>query len=399
MKKFFAAALAISALVACGYQENFGPGNPETPNSNPDIDRLKTQILDLQGTQSQINALILSDYATCKASPTDGGVTNDALVRKICEVAQASTVEAKIALKGELSNFITQLSSQIASVQDKLSGLASASDVAQIKTDLYGTGNSCGTATAGSLCVRVSTLESSVTTLQSQMTSAQNAITAIQNQLTILSGTVANAMVDITIGNENVSAGPLYETVLRRADRSRINAYISAVDAPIALSNNPMNATNGSPTVTVNHTSHGYLVGNVVRFMSLDPGRGFNSAQVWSQYTVVTASANSFTITMSSNATANGSFGGSGGVMQRVNGQGLGQAWVTADGETSFSSTLGNRPYSFIVTGTTTTFTVVPGTVPSGFANNLPGFICYSSANHAASVATIKAGGANIVCK
>ena len=60
------ALLSVLVLVtACGVQEN-----PETPAfyaPNPDLERLKTQIADLQGTQSQINSLILSDWSSCAA--------------------------------------------------------------------------------------------------------------------------------------------------------------------------------------------------------------------------------------------------------------------------------------------------------------------------------------------
>lgn len=392
--------IALAALVSsCGYQENFKETPPAENATDSEIERLKKQVFELQGTAAMVNSVVMSDYATCKTIPTDGGQTNDALIRKICEVSQAATVEARIEMKGQLSQFSTSLSAQIDQVQDMLSGLANAADVTQIKTDLYGTGTSCGTATAGSICVRVTTLETNIATLQSQMTSAQAAITALQNQLAQLSVTVAGAMVDITLGNENLSAGPLYETVLRKSDRSRINGYIEATDAPVTLINNPMTATNGSPTVTVNHTAHGFSVGNVIRFMNLSTGRGFSASDVWADYTVVTAAANSFTITMNKNATSNGTFGGSGGVMVRVNGRGLGQIWITANGETSFTSTLGNKPYNILVTGSTTTFSTVPGTIPSGFANNQPGWICYDKTNHAATSATIKAGGANVVCK
>jgi len=405
MKYFFGLIVSLM-LFACGtdHVDYRTRGHTET-----DTDKLNKTILELKGLQAQISTLILSDYATCTSTPSDGGSTNDALIRKICQIAQASTIESKNQLKGELQAYINTLETELNSVQDRLATVeANTANTSQILTDLYGTGNSCATATAGSICARVTALESSVSTLQSQMTSANSAISVLQGQVAAINATinaaVAGMMTEVTIGNENLAAGPLYESVLRKQDRTRINAYIEDIAANQSLGNNPFSASNGSPTVTVTLTAHGLSVGNVVKFDGLQSGRGFLSGQVNDSYIVDTVpNANTFTITMTSNATSGGTFGGSVGYFYKINGRGLGQAWAQADGEVYATSTFSNKPYKFLITGAATVFGAAPtgASLPVGWAGLTPGFgfICYSKTDRSATAATIKAGGANIVCK
>jgi hypothetical protein len=397
MKRIFLSLL----LLSCGTEEH----SVRNRTSLSDVDRLNKAIFELQGLQAQITSVILSDYATCAATPADGGSTNDALIRKICQIAQASEVEARNVLKGELQAYVNTLDIEIDSIQDRLSTVEM--NTAQILTDLYGTGTSCATATAGSICVRVTTLETSVSTLQSDMTNAQSAISVLQGQVTAINATinaaVAGMMTEITIGNENLPAGPLYESVLRKQDRTRINAYIEDISTNQQMGNNPFNATNGSPTIIVTMTAHGLAIGNVVRFFGVAAGRGFTSAQVNDSYEVITVpTANTFTITLSSNATSGGTLGGAVGYFYKINGRGLGQAWVQADGEAYKTSTF-SKPYKFLITGASTVFGAAPtgASLPTGWAGLTPGFgfICYSKTDRSATAVTIKAGGANIVCK
>jgi hypothetical protein len=240
------------------------------------------------------------------------------------------------------------------------------------------------------------------------MTSANSAISVLQGQVASIQATinsaVAGMMTEVTIGNENPVAGPLYETVLRKQDRTRVNAYIEDLSANVTLANNPFNATNGSAIVTVTSTAHGLAVGNIVKFDGLAAGRGFLSGQVNDQYEVSTVpTANTFTIVLSTSATSGGGLGGAVGYYYKINGRGLGQAWAQADGEVYSTSTFSNKPYKFIITGATTVFGAVPtgATLPVGWAGLTPGFgfVCYSKTDRAATAVMIKAGGANIVCK
>lgn len=405
--KFLNRFFLLFALIGCGTDET--RKDVRTDHYESDTERLRETILQLQGLQAQINSVILSDYATCSSTPADGGSTNDSLIRKICQIAQASEVEARNQLKGELQAYINTLEGELNSVQDRLSTVeANTANTAQILTDLYGAGSSCATATAGSICYRVDELETSVATLESDMADAQSAISVLQGQVAAIQATinaaVAGMMTEVTVGNENLGAGPLYESMLRKQDRTRINAYIEDLGANQQLGSNPLNATNGSPTVTVTLTAHGLAIGNVVKFDGLAAGRGFTSAQVNDQYSVVSVpTANTFTITMSSNATSGGTLGGAVGYFYRINGRGLGQAWAQVDGEVYVTSTFSNKPYKFIITGASTTFTAAPTGAPApvGFVGLTPGYgwLCYSKVDRLATSATIKLGGTNIVCK
>lgn len=392
--------LLVLFLAACGKSVSRSPV-PVDPTV-AELSNLRNQIFALQGTQSQINALVLSDYSTCKALPTDGGSTNNALIKKICDVAQASTIESKVELQGQLATLSSFLSTQISDLQTRLDDF----DAGQHKADLYGTGTSCATATAGSLCVQVATLTSSLATLDSRVTAAEGNITTLNSSVAAinssLSTVVNGAMFEITIGNENVLAGPVYESLLRKGDRSRINGYINANSPNASFSSNPCTTVNGSPTITLTKTSHGLTVGDTVQLGGLTSCRGIPGGAMNDSYTVVTTpTANTFTVLTNTAATSSGTGGGSNGYFTKIVGRGLGQVWVTANGETTATTSAG-KAYNILITGASTSFTVAPGgTLPAGWGGLTPGagFVCYSITNLSASAATIKAGGANVRCK
>jgi hypothetical protein len=241
------------------------------------------------------------------------------------------------------------------------------------------------------------------------MTSANSAISTLQTQVTTINNTlntiIAGMVLEVTVGNENLSAGPLYESTLRKQDRSRVVAYVEDVSANVALGNNPGNATNGSATVTFTSTAHGLSAGNVIRFNGLTSGRGFSSAAVNDQYVIQSVpTANTFTIVMPNSATSGGTFGSSAGFYYVINGRGLGQAWQTSDDEAYKTTTASNKPYKFIITGASTVFTTNPtgASLPTGWGTPAvpgSGFICYSKSDRLALAATIKGGGSDIVCK
>lgn len=368
--------------IGCGTQE-YNPSTGNVPSDEDRISELETKILALSGTQSQINDLIMSDWSSCVTSGPD---TLTTFQQNICRIAQAATVEAKAQLKGELATLIAANQEKLVNVQNALD--SSSGDITSLQSQITSVSNSLST-----LTTQVNTNTTNISTLTASVASINSQISAVIN----------GAMLEITIGVENLSAGPLYESVLRNPGRSRITAYIDSVDANKTISNNGVSTTNGSPTVIITSNSHGYNVGNVVKLNGLNSTNGLSSAVINDQYVITGVTANTFTITVPVNATSNGAGGGNAGYVARVNGRGLGRAWQTSDGEVSLSTTFSIRPYSFLVTGAATTFGASPGgSSPFTWVNNSTavgaGWVCYSITNRSASAATIKSGGSDIRC-
>jgi hypothetical protein len=86
------------------------------------------------------------------------------------------------------------------------------------------------------------------------------------------------------------------------------NNDITPLRTTVTLGANPFATTNGSPTVTVTHASHGAAVGDYVTFSSGDVVAGLDLDAEFAIATVPTA--NTYTITASSNASSTTSGGG-----------------------------------------------------------------------------------------
>ena len=400
MKLYLIASVFLLSL-ACGRQEK-SPSVTEEASKNPEIEKLRKQVLELTGTVTQINTLVLSDWATCA---TGGADTLSTLQQNICRIAQAATLEAKTQLKGELSAYVSEQKREINELSNRLDSVASASDVSQIKTDLYGnaTGATCAAPLAGSVCARLNSIEGRLTALETTVNNPitgvaalNTAVAAINAQLTqVMNG----AMQEITIGRENLLASPLYEAVLRNPARTRLTAYIDSTDGNKIITS--VATTNGSPNVVVTSTAHGYAIGNTIKHNALVAVGGLSSATLNEQVLVTAVTANTYTFTASANATSTTSGGGSNGYAFRVNGRGLGMAWQTSDGEVLLTTSFSLKPYKFLVTNAATTFTVAPGgTLPVGWAGLVPGagFVCYSITLLTTTASVIKAGGSDIRC-
>lgn len=355
----------------CGREEHENRRTPAPPPSSDhdEIEKLKAQVLALMGTNAQINGLIQSDFATCPSS----GDTADALINRICKVAQAANVEQIVAIKGQLSTLNDSLTGQLNAINDNLVQITEqeASDIASVQASI------------ASINTQITSINGSITTLQTQMTSVQNAITALQTATAGINSTLSGTMTSMEIGTENLAAGPLYETILRRVDKTRINAYVNATGSGITVANNGASSTSGSPIVTITATSHGLSIGDLVHVQNLLGSNGFSNGDMYGDFTVLSVpTANTFTIQLRKNATSSGTFGGSNTpIAYKVIGRGMGTIWTSAAGaDVAVRSTTGSsKAYNFIIK-----------------AN---GDVCYDKTNNLASFATINAGGANIVCK
>lgn len=362
-------------LSSCGSDKpddkrTYNYDQPKVDDTDKRIKDLETQILALQGTSAQIDNLIQSDFATCPVS----GNTADSLINQICKISQAANVEQIIATKGMLATINQSLTEQINAINDSIVTLDSreASDIQAINTQI--------TTISG----QIATINTTLTTLGTRMTNAETAITALQTLTNSINQTVNGTMTSFDIGTENLSAGPVYESVLRMVDKSRINAYVEAYGSMLSLPNNCANSTNGSPDVTITMTAHGLVVNDLVHLQGIAGSNGFTNGDIIGDFVVKTVpTVNTFVVTLRRNATSNGNFGGSSGlpVAYKVIGRGMGTVWKTADGADIAVrvTTVGTKHYNWLVKST--------------------GFVCYDKTNNAATFATIIANGVNIVCK
>lgn len=369
-------------LASCGSNETKIERTDK--NNQSEIDKLKAQVQALIGTQSHIDSLINSEFSTCDSN---AGATQDVLIRKICNVSKAATSETRVQMMGQLSSFSQMLGSQISAVN---------LDIIQLQTDVSAESTARAAAIA-SIQSQINTINTTITTIQGQITSMQSAISALETLTNSINGVISTNLLMVEIGTENASAGPLYENLLVRQDRARINGYVEALTAAVAISNNGLNATNGSPTVTVTTSSaHGFVAGNIVRMSGLSSGRGFVSSDLVDDYVIQTVpTGTTFTITLPRNASSNGTLGGSSGSVQKVSGRGMGTIWTNSQASDSAvrQTNFGSRAYNFIIKKGLT-----------GAATASDGYICYDKTDRSATFATINAATAvgtsgNLICK
>lgn len=363
MKTIFLAILV--ALSSCG--PNKQNDRQAAPAPDPRIVQLQTEVEALQGTQTQINNFVAGEYDTCAAT----GDGTAAFVQQVCKIAQSAAASLLTQLKGEMGTYDNWFKAQLQAVSDSVVALTTqeSTDVATLNASIT------------AINTQITTINSSITTLQSQMTSAQSAITALQTLTASISGTLNNTISTLEIGTENVAAGPLYETIERRTDKTKIVGYVEAFSAAVSLGSNPLTATNGSASIKVNLTAHGLSVGTQIQLAGLVGNRGFVANDV-TGYVVVASvvDANNFTFVANHTATANGAFGGNAGTYQVVTGRGLAQVWISTSGaDTVVRTTSYGTPYNWIV-----------------LAN---GNVCYDKTVAAQTFATISAQGANVACK
>lgn len=356
--KFIKIISILLIIYSCG-------SNPDIYDSRTDnrkIYEIERKILELQGTASQITNIINSDYKTCPST----GDTSDALIRKICQVAQASTIEMQIEITSKLFDFIDELTGQIDAINDNLAQLQTSDENFQSAID-----NINGS---------INTINNTLSSLDTRITNAESAISALESMTSGINSAVNGAMEAIEIGTENLLAGPFYESILRKIDKTRINAYVEVNENWQALSNNPVSAVNRSSIVTITLNSHGYLSGDIIELSDLIGGKGFSNGDIKGKFQIISATTNNFTIQLNRSATNNGSFGSSFGVVRKIVGSGLGTIWMISDGaDTSARQTTLGKTYNFIIKSN--------------------GLICYDTTDRNSSFATIAAEGSNIICK
>jgi len=224
-----AALLALVLMSACGKQE----ARKQPPAPSP-IESLRNELLKLQ---AEISAIVSSDYSSC------GGALSSA-AQKICQIAQAATVEVRTEMRGALSDLASQLESRIDSSGKDVDALAGSWK--QIYGVPFPDVSGAPTPTEAD-CLANNATASLIKCMQVQ----QSAIDALQSAVTVLSDAVTGAMTVVEVGTGNVDAGPLYEQLVRLSDKSRINAYTDGLGPIITVGSNPIDPTTASSSVVI----------------------------------------------------------------------------------------------------------------------------------------------------
>lgn len=378
-----AASIAL-AITGCGRQEGGGESGDNERKVNP-LDNLQEQINEMRLTQNALNAVVNSDFADCSGSAS---YATDKLTNRICQIAQASESEIREEMRGQIETWtqsleadLNAMDSQLGVLQAQVETLPDAGDFSALEADIADLQN------------QIDDVAADVATLQGQMVTANNAIAALQVLTNSLNNTLANAFAPVEIGTELLSAGPLYESVLRTTDKLLVHSFVIAEATAKTISNNGAMRANGSDVVTITATAHGFLTGDLVRINGLTAAGNVTAADMQGEFVVTVTNANTFTVTISHNSSSNGAFGGTLGIATKVIARGMSRVWQGTDpSDSAVRVAVGSRPYNFIIKKG---LTAQPANA---------GFICYDTTNRQALFATINAATAvgmngNIRCK
>lgn len=375
-------------LFACGSNSVSIPGGSDL---NKEITEIKGRIMALSLIAGTLDEAVSNEFSDCS-------MTNS-VIKRMCEVAQSAVAQGNVEVLGQMANFVNLLNGEIdaanndlASHQARLNQLevdsaSYAADIASIQADL------------STLNASLLTMQADIAALDSRLDTAENDIDALQDALDDLTDSFNSNLPEllklIAIGKENLSAGPLYESLIRKANKTEITGYVNAYNAPVSLANNAVDPTNGSPTVTVTSSAnHGLSVGNTVLMMNVGEGAGFTSGDLYGEFVVLTVpTATTFTINLPRNATSGNTFGGNIGVIQKVTARGFGLIWKSGDASDSAvrQTSAGSQKYNFIIRR-----------IASDVTNNTAE-VCWSKSSRTATFATINAapegGNASITCQ
>lgn len=387
MKSNVSVVLAALLLAGCGSSERVEVGNN---NRDPLLD-IKEKLFALQ---SELATLTASNWATCS-----GAVSGAA--QNVCKIAQAATEEAKVAMQGAISDLASQIQSRIkdgetdfktmSGIWNKLYGV----DFPETTGAILPTEAECRTFSGNAStfsCIQVQ--GAAINTLNTSVSTINTTIGTINSTISVLTGTVNGAMLPVTIGNENLGAGPFYEQVVRLGDESRINGYVDGLGSAIGVGTNPIGTTSGSSTVTVTTSAvHGLAANNFVRIEGCASGRGFTSAALNGTFEVVSApTTTTFTLVLIGTATGTATIGGTTCVIKKFSGAGFTTIWSNTSGsDTTIRRTIGGtKAYNFAICKT----------------SDNKGKICYSTINNNAAITDFSAvfaadciSSGNIVCK
>jgi hypothetical protein len=229
--------LILGILVSCGTERR-----NERSQVNPEIQRLKNQVFELQGSVAQIDAFTASDFSNCTTGLP-------AFETKICQIAQTATAEQRVLFSSQLAEttkifqnelygedcinttepgcpVVGSILSDIQQVSTNTSNIQeNADDIIQLQSDML------------ILQSDISTLEGRLDNFNGTGSSIEVVIDTIQSDLNTLSGRVDvledsinsdRVYQSVPICGDIVDSGPLYEVILLSGDKTTITGYIQA---------------------------------------------------------------------------------------------------------------------------------------------------------------------------
>lgn len=224
--------------VSCGQQEAVDTRRTTPVPQEPDeITILRNMVLNLQGTVTQINNFVASDFSSC-----DSG-SLPAFETKLCQVAQTATAEQQVTLFGQLQELQSIMQESIyggdcindtdagcpmaGSILDDLANIDVAtieSDIAQLQTDVTNL-----QASVNAINTRLddfdgsgNSIETVINTIESELISLDSRLDDIEN---VVNG--ADYYQWIFIGND-IAGLAAKEPILRTGDKLNIVAYVQS---------------------------------------------------------------------------------------------------------------------------------------------------------------------------
>lgn len=237
-------SLLLLFFTSCGSEDRHDYRSNGNQAPNEELDDLKKQVLELQGTVAQITSFTANDFTSCNGSlPT--------FWQTICQISQTSNAEQSATFVGQMQ--------QVAKIfQNELYGtdcINTTDPGCPVLTSVTGrlstaeTTIASHTASITTINANVSTLQTAVAQLQTDVSAIKNrlnnfngsgnsvetVITGIQSSITTLSARVTVLETTVNSGSiyktflicGNISAsGPAFEPILLTGDNTKAVAYL-----------------------------------------------------------------------------------------------------------------------------------------------------------------------------
>ena len=230
--------LILLSLISCATDERIDRRTTKAKQSPEQIklEQLEDKFLKLLGTITQINNFTTNDFADCTTSLST-------FETKICDIAQAATIEQQI-------EFSSQLGEMSKLYQNTLYGEDCVNDV-DIGCPVVGSISERLTTAEGDIAIiDITAIESDITQLQSDVsalntrldnfdgsgqsietviTTINNDIVLIEARLDAIEGILNSDRIPILINlcYNIANSGPVYEASFLSGNRTRFNAWVS----------------------------------------------------------------------------------------------------------------------------------------------------------------------------
>ena len=222
------ARLIVIALLLLGCGQKNVVDRRSKPD--PEMDKLRTIVMELQGTVAQIDAFTENDFSDCSSSLPE-------FEKKICQIAQTATAEQRLEYTAQLADIVKIFQTELygedcidtvevgCPVTGSITDIIDDNDasVSQLQSDVLALQSDMA-----ALEARLDNFNGSGNSVETVISGIESDITAIDARVTALENTINNNTVfkAIAICRDIAASGPIYETVLLNGDRLSITAYI-----------------------------------------------------------------------------------------------------------------------------------------------------------------------------